>query len=77
MELNLYDVVRIKKTDEKGFVVDISWDEDGDVSQYLVEKEKADPEGRHETAWFYPEEIKLSAYDKRYGGSSTAEPAQK
>ncbi len=58
MELNLYDIVRIKSTGETGFVTDISWDEDGDVSQYLVEKDKESADGSHETVWLYPEEVK-------------------
>ena len=67
MELNLHDIVRIKKTGEKGFVVDISFDEDdGAVSQYLIEKDTAAPDGAHEKEWFYPEEISLSTFNKKY-----------
>ncbi len=66
MELNLYDIVRIKKTGETGFVTDISWDEeDGSVSQYLVEKDNVTADGEHETEWLYPEEIKY--IDKNKG----------
>lgn len=55
--MELYQRVKIKATGETGFVVEISRNEDGTVSQYLVEKDEQFMDGENDIAWLYPEEI--------------------
>ena len=55
--MELYQRLKIKATGETGFVVEISRNEDGTVSQYLVEKDEQFMDGENDIAWLYPEEI--------------------
>ena len=55
--MKLYQRLKIKATGETGFVVEISWNEDGTVSQYLVEKDEQFMDGENDIVWLYPEEI--------------------
>ena len=55
--MELYQRLKIKATGETGFVVEISRNENGTVSQYLVEKDEQYMDGENDIAWLYPEEI--------------------
>ncbi len=55
--MKLYQRLKIKATGETGFVVEISRNEDGTVSQYLVEKDEQFMDGENDIAWLYPDEI--------------------
>lgn len=55
--MELYQRLKIKATGETGFVVEISRNDDGTVSQYLVEKDEQFMDGENDIAWLYPEEI--------------------
>ena len=55
--MKLYDLIRIKNTGETGQIVEISRNEDGTVSQYLIEKDEQYMDGEHDILWAHPNEI--------------------
>ena len=56
--MELYDLIRIKKTGETGQIVEIYHvKETGEVSQYLVEKDEQYMDGENDILLLYPDEI--------------------
>lgn len=56
--MELYDLIRIKKTGETGQIVEIYHDkETGEVSQYLVEKDEQYMDGENDILCMRPDEI--------------------
>lgn len=55
--MGFLDDVRIRSTNETGFVVEVGRENKDGVRQYLVEKHDKFKDGENDLGWYYEEEI--------------------